>query len=265
MNRFDYQRPTSLDAARAVLRAHDDARAVAGGQTLLGAMKLGLAAPDALVDLGAIADLSGIEVAADAVTVRAMTRHAAVAADAGVRRAIPALAELAGGIGDKQVRNLGTLGGSLANSDPAACYPAAVLGLGATVHTDERRIDADGFFKGMFETALNPGELITAVRFPVPDAAAYLKFRHPASRFALVGVFVAKFGASVRVGVTGAKSHAFRSAELESALSASFTPAAASAVKLSPAGMNSDLHASAEYRAAMVVEMTARAVAKALG
>lgn len=262
MNRFDYQRPTSLDAARAVLRAHDDARAVAGGQTLLGTMKLGLAAPDALVDLGAIADLSGIEVAADAVTVRAMTRHAAVAADAGVRRAIPALAELAGGIGDKQVRNLGTLGGSLANSDPAACYPAAVLGLGATVHTDERRIDADGFFKGMFETALRPGELITAVRFPVPDAAAYLKFRHPASRFALVGVFLARAGSSVRIGVTGAGPCAFRATAFEQALSARFAVGALDGIELPAAGLNSDLHASGEYRAHLVGVLVRRAVAQ---
>jgi len=262
MNTFHFQRPTSLDAASKALRGRGDARAVAGGQTLLGAMKLGLATPDALVDLGAIADLSGIEVAADAVTVGAMTRHAAVAADAGVRRAIPALAELAGGIGDKQVRNLGTLGGSLANSDPAACYPAAVLGLGATVHTDQRRIDADGFFKGMFETALGPGELITAVRFPVPDAAAYLKFRHPASRFALVGVFLARTGSSVRIGVTGAGPCAFRATAFEQALGARFAVAALDGIEWPAAGLNSDLHASAEYRAHLVGVLVRRAVAQ---
>ncbi len=262
MNAFDYQRPTSIAAAQAAMRANVDARPVAGGQTLLGAMKLGLAAPDALIDLGSIADLTGIEIAADAITVRAMTRHAAVAADAGVRKTIPALAQLAGGIGDKQVRNLGTLGGSLANSDPAACYPAAVLGLGATVHTDQRQIDADAFFTGMFETALNPGELITAVRFPVPAAAAYLKFRHPASRFALVGVFVARLGANVRIGVTGAGAYAFRATAFEQALTKQFSVAAVAGIELPPAGLNSDMHASAEYRAHLVGVLVRRAVAQ---
>jgi len=181
-----------------------------------------------------------------------------------VGQAIPALADLAGWIGDPSVRNMGTLGGSIANADPAADYPAALLALGATVQTDRRAIPAEQFFTGLYETALQPGELVTAVGFPVPQAAGYEKYRNPASRFALVGVFVAKTAGGVRVAVTGAKSHVFRSPELESALAASFTPDAAKAVRLSPAGMNADLHASSEYRAAMVSVMASRAVAAAL-
>jgi carbon-monoxide dehydrogenase medium subunit len=181
-----------------------------------------------------------------------------------VCKAIPALAELAGGIGDQMVRNMGTLGGSIANADPAACYPAAVVGLGATVHTDRRKIAGDQFFTGLYETALQPGELVTAVEFPVPTRAAYVKFKQPASRFAMVGVFVSQSAGGVRVAVTGAKSHVFRATEIEAALNASFSPAAAKAVKLSSAGVNADLHASAEYRAAMIPVMAARAVEAAL-
>jgi carbon-monoxide dehydrogenase medium subunit len=187
-----------------------------------------------------------------------------VAASADVIKAIPALAELAGGIGDQMVRNMGTLGGSIANADPAACYPAAVLGLGATVHTNKRSIAADSYFTGMFETALQTGELITAVSFPVPTRAAYIKFKQPASRFALVGVFVAQTAAGVRVAVTGVKSSVFRATALEAALNASFTAAAAQAVKLGTDGVNGDMHGSAEYRAAMVSVMAGRAVAAAL-
>ena len=259
---FDYQRPIDAKAAAAAFQG--DARYLAGGQSLVQAMRLRLSGSERLVDLGAIPALKGIRAGGGTVTIGAMTTHATVARSPDVRQAIPALAELAGWIGDPSVRNMGTLGGSIANADPAADYPAALLALGATVQTDRRSIPAEQFFTGLYETGLQPGELVTAVSFPVPQAAGYEKYRNPASRFALVGVFVAKTAGGVRVAVTGAKSHVFRSAELESALSASFTPDAAKAVRLSPAGMNADLHASSEYRAAMVSVMASRAVAAAL-
>jgi carbon-monoxide dehydrogenase medium subunit len=262
MYSFDYQRPANAGAAAAACTG--DARYLAGGQSLVQAMKLRLSSSERLVDLGGAADLAGIAVKADTVRIGAMTRHADVAASADVRKAIPALAELAGGIGDQMVRSMGTLGGALANADPAACYPAAVLGLGATVHTNKRDIAGDQFFTGLYQTALQPGELITAVSFPVPAKAAYVKFKQPASRFALVGVFVAQTASGVRVGVTGAKASPFRAADIEAALGKSFTPDAAKAVKVSAAGMNADLHGSAEYRAAMVSVMASRAVAAAL-
>jgi carbon-monoxide dehydrogenase medium subunit len=260
---FQYQRPGDRAAAAAAVKG-EDARFLAGGQTLIQAMKLRLSSSGTLVDLGGIADLKGIKVDGNGVTIGATTTHATVARSAEVQRAIPALAELAGGIGDPMVRNMGTIGGSIANADPAACYPAAVLGLGATVNTNQRSIPADAFFTGMYETALQPGELIVSVSFPVPQRAAYIKYKQPASRFALVGVFVAQGAGGVRVAVTGAKSSVFRCAELEAALGRSFTPAAAKAVKLPADGMNSDLHGSAEYRAAMVSVMAGRAVEKAL-
>jgi len=263
MYAFNYLRPADVAAAAAALSG--DSRYLAGGQSLVQSMKLRLASAENLVDLGAIVSLRGIKADAAGVTVGAMTTHAEVAASAAVRQAIPALAALAGGIGDAQVRNMGTIGGSVANADPAADYPAALLGLGATVHTNKRTIAADGFFKGLYETALEPGELITAVQFPRPAKAGYMKFRQPASRFALVGVFVSQGAGGVRAAVTGAKAAAYRDAALEAALSKSFTPAAAQAVKVSADGMNADLHASAEYRAAMVSVMAARAVAAANG
>ena len=263
MYNFDYQRPADRAAAAAAAKAAN-ARYLAGGQTLIQAMKLRLSSSDALVDLGGIADLKGIKVDGGNVIVGATTTHAAVARSAEVQKAIPALAELAGGIGDQMVRNMGTIGGSIANADPAACYPAAVLGLGATVNTDRRSIPADSFFTGMYETALQPGELIVSVSFPIPQKAAYIKYKQPASRFALVGVFVSQGAGGVRVAVTGAKSSVFRASAIEAALNASFTPAAAKAVKLPAGDMNSDLHGSAEYRAAMVSVMAARAVEKAL-
>ncbi|HRH86048.1 MAG TPA: FAD binding domain-containing protein [Rubrivivax sp.] len=262
MYSFDYQRPADKAAAAAALKG--DARYLAGGQSLIQAMKLRLSQSATLVDLGGIAELKGIKVDAGSVSIGAMTTHATVARSAEVRKAIPALAELAGLIGDPMVRNMGTIGGSIANADPAADYPAAVLGLGATIHTNQRSIAGDGFFTGLYETALQPGELIVSISFPVAQKAAYEKFEQPASRFALVGVFVSQGAGGVRVGVTGAKGNAFRSAELEAALGKSFTAAAAKAVKLSDADMNSDLHASAAYRAAMVSVMAARAVEKAL-
>ena len=263
MYAFNYQNPGT--AAAAIASAKGDARYLAGGQSLVQAMKLRLSQTGTLVDLNGIAELKVISVAGGKVIIGAMTRHSEVARSAEVKKAIPALAELAGGIGDQMVRNQGTLGGSIANADPAACYPAAILGLGATIKAHQRAIAGDSFFTGLFETALAPGELITSVEFPVPDCAAYVKFKQPASRFALVGVFVAKFGSTVRVAVTGAKSSVFRATDIEAALTKSFTPEAAAAVKVSANGMNGDMHGSAEYRAAMVSVMAGRAVAKALG
>jgi aerobic carbon-monoxide dehydrogenase medium subunit len=261
MYSFDYQRPADRAAAAAAFKG--DARYLAGGQSLVQAMKMRLSNAERLVDLGAVADLKAIKVDASGVTVGAMATHASVAASADVRKAIPALAELAGGIGDAMVRNMGTIGGSIANADPAACYPAGLLGLGATVHTNQRMMAADAFFTGLYETALKPGELITAVQFPFAQKAAYIKYKQPASRFALVGVFVSQSGGGVRVAVTGAKSSVFRVPELEAALTKSFTPDAVMGIKLSAAGMNGDLHGTADYRAAMIVVMAGRAVAAA--
>lgn len=262
MYAFDYQRPGSASAAAAAIQG--DARYLAGGQSLVQAMKLRLSSSERLVDLGGIAELKGIKLAGADVVIGAMTTHAAVAASPEVKKAIPALAELAGGIGDPMVRNMGTLGGSIANADPAADYPAGVVGLNATVKTNKRSIAADDFFKGLYETALEPGELITAVSFPTPQRAAYVKYKQPASRFALVGVFVAQTAGGVRVAVTGAAGSVFRCKPLEDALAKSFTPEAAKAVKVSAAGLNADLHGSAAYRAAMISVMASRAVAAAL-
>src|SRR5882672_8077690 len=218
MHAFDYHRPSNVKDAVALVLKKEEGRYLAGGQSLVQAMKLRLSSPTDLIDLGTIKDLAGIKVSGSAVEIGAMTRHADVAGSKDVQKAIPALAALAGIIGDRQVRHMGTIGGSLANNDPAADYPAAVLGLGATIVTSKRKIEADKFFKGLYETALEPGELITAVSFPVPKRAAYMKFKNPASRFAMVGVYVADFGAAgkneVRVGVTGAGPSAFRQAEM---------------------------------------------------
>ena len=262
MYTFDYQRPTTAADAAAAIQG--DARYLAGGQSLVQAMKLRLSSSERLVDLGGVAELSGVCIDGGNVVIGAMTSHSTVAASADVRRAIPALADLAGGIGDQMVRNMGTLGGSIANADPAACYPSAVLGLGATVNTNRRAIPGDSFFLGLYETALEPGELILSVSFPVPTRAAYIKFKQPASRFALVGVFVSQGAGGVRVAVTGAKSSVFRATPIEAALNASFTPEAAKAVKMPTDDINSDLHGTAEYRAAMISVMASRAVAAAL-
>ena len=261
MYTFDYQRPASVADAAAALQG--DARYLAGGQSLVQAMRLRLSSSERLVDLGGVAELKGVCLDGGNVIVGAMTTHAAVARSADVQKACPALAELAGGIGDQMVRNQGTIGGSIANSDPAACYPAGLLGLGATVHTDRRTIAADDFFVDIYTTALQPGELIKAVSFPSIQRAAYIKYKQPASRFALVGVFVSQGPGGVRVAVTGAKSTVYRASELEQALSKSFTPEAAKAVKLPSTGINSDLHGTAAYRAAMISVMAARAVAAA--
>src|SRR4030095_11367068 len=214
-------------------------------------------------DLSGIAELKGIRKEGDNLVIGAMTRHAEVAGSKVVKDAIPALAALAEGIGDRQGRNMGTIGGSLANNDPAACYPAAVLALGATIHTNKRKIAAEEFFKGMYETALADGEIITSVSFPIPKKAAYMKFVQPASRFALVGVFVAQTAGGVRVAVTGAAPSVFRSKPLEDALTKSFTADAAKAVKVAAKGLNSDLHGSPAYRAHLISVMASRAVAAA--
>jgi carbon-monoxide dehydrogenase medium subunit len=258
MQAFTYSSPASVaDAAKA---AAAGATLIAGGQSLLTSMRLGLSAPDALADLSAIADLKGITVANGRVRIGAMTTHAAVAASADVAKAIPALADLAGKIGDRQVRNRGTLGGALANNDPAACYPAAALGLGATIHTNARDIAADDFFKGLYATALNDGEVITAVSFPIPEKAGWQKFKQPASRFALVGVFVSKGPQGVRVAVTGAGAGVFRAKALEARLAANWAAGALDGATVSADGLNSDLHGSPEYRAALIPVLAARAV-----
>lgn len=254
---MNYQAASSVAAAR----LGPDDKFLAGGQSLLGAIKLGLAAPEGLVDVRRLPELQGLSVGAGAVRIGAATPHAVVAASADVKQAIPALADLAGRIGDRQVRNVGTLGGSLANNDPAACYPAAALGLGATIHTATRQIAAHDYFQGLFTTALQEGELITAVSFPIPVAAGWQKFKQPASRFSLVGVFVARFASGVRVAVTGAGPGVFRCTELEQALTHDWSAAAARGVKLSADGLNTDLHGTAAYRAALIPELAARAVA----
>ncbi len=257
---FTYARVSSVADAAKQLKGDDDAKAVAGGMTLIPTLKLRLAKPSALVDLGGVKDLAGIKVDGKTVTIGAMTTHGAVAASAEVKKAIPALAHLAAHIGDPAVRNRGTIGGSVANNDPAADYPAGVLALGATIVTNERQIAADDFFKGMFETALKPGELITAISFPVPEKAAYMKFPNPASRYAMVGVFVAKTAGGVRVAVTGAAPSVFRQKDMEAALTKKWAPDAIEGIKQKQDGLNSDIHASAEYRAHLVGVMAKRAV-----
>jgi carbon-monoxide dehydrogenase medium subunit len=261
MYTFTFERPATLADAQRRAQA-GGAKLLAGGQTLLASMKLRLANPEQLVDLGAIPELAGIRREGNNVVIGAMTRHADVAASPDVQSAIPALAELAGSIGDRQVRAMGTIGGSVANDDPAADYPAAVLGLNATVQTTQRRIAADDFFQGLFTTALQEGELITAVSFPIPKRAAYVKFKQPASRFALVGVLVAQTDSGVRVAVTGGGSGVFRHEGLEQALAKNFTQAAAAAVKIDASELSSDLHGSAAYRANLISVLTQRAVAK---
>jgi len=263
MHNFTYTRPASVADAAKALGAAADGKLLAGGQSLLPTLRQRLAEPSDVIDLGAIAELKGIKIEGDGVTIGATTTHAEVAASADVKKTIPALAVLAGGIGDRQVRHRGTIGGSLANNDPAADYPAAVLGLGATIRTNKREIKADDYFKGMFETALGEGEIITAVHFPKPEKAGYVKFDQPASRFALVGVFVAKTKSGVRVAVTGAGPGVFRSKELEAALGGNFSADAAKGVKISANGLNGDLHGSPEYRASLISTLAGRAAASA--
>jgi carbon-monoxide dehydrogenase medium subunit len=260
MYEFIYHRPSSIDEVKKILADNDDAKLIAGGMTLLPTMKMRLARPSDLVDISNIEGLSDIKDDGDAIEVGAMVRHAEVAASDVARAAIPALCGLADQVGDAQVRNRGTIGGSVANSDPAADYPAAVLGLNAVVKTDRREIAADDYFKGLFETALEPGEIILAVRFPKPKRAAYSKFPNPASRYAVVGVMVAETADGIRVAVTGAGGCAFRATAMEEALGKDFSAGALEGITVDAADLNSDLHASAEYRAHLVGVMARRAV-----
>ena len=264
MHAFEYHRPKTMKEAVSLLRKVENAKPLAGGQSLVPALRMRLASPAALVDLGALEELRGIKLDGGTLTIGALTRHSEVAGSKDVAIGIPALARLADGIGDRQVRNLGTLGGSLANNDPAADYPAAVLGLGATVNTNKRAIAADKFFIGIYETALKPGEVIVSVSFPLPKRAAYVKFRNPASRFALVGVFVSESAGVVRVAVTGAGSSVFRVKPMEKRLTENFSPDAIAKTRVSPEALNSDVHASAEYRAHLITVLAQRAVAAAI-
>ena len=264
MYQFNYQKAGSADEAASAVTAAEDGRFLAGGMTLIPTLKQRLAQPSDLVDLAGISDLVGIEDGGDSITIKGMTRHVDVANSDVVQSKIPALASLADNIGDPQVRNRGTIGGSVANNDPAADYPAAVLALNATVITNQREIAAESFFDGMFTTVLEEGELITAVRFPVPEKAAYTKFPNPASRYALVGVMVAQTGGETRVAVTGAgQDGVFRASDIESALSGNWSADAAKGVKMSDDGLNTDIHASAEYRAHLISVMASRAVTAA--
>ena len=259
---FSFHRPSSVDDAAAMLARSEDGKVMSGGMTLIPTLKQRLAQPSDIIDLGALKNV-GITVAGDKVTIKAGTPHAVVAASAEVAKAIPALAKLAGGIGDPHVRNRGTIGGSIANNDPAADYPAALVGLGATVVTNKRSIKADDFFTGMFETALAQDEIVTAVEFPVPRRAGYAKFPNPASRYAMVGVFVADTGSGVRVAVTGAGPCVFRATAFEEALKGGLAADALKGKSIGADGLNSDMHASAEYRAHLVGVMARRAVAAA--
>ena len=263
MYAFAYERPASL--ADVLAKIASGGQALAGGPTLIAPLKQRLAQPESLVDLAGVPDLSGIKKEGNTLVIGAMTKHETVADSAEVQQLIPALAALAGNIGDRQVRAMGTMGGSVANNDPAACYPSAVLAMGATVETNQRRIAADDFFQGMYTTALEPGELITAIHFPAPLKAAYAKFRQPASRYALVGVFVAQTAQGVRVAITGAGNGVFRHAGLEAALSKSFTPEAVQDVTIDANQLNGDLHASAAFRAQLIKVQTQRAVQQANG
>lgn len=258
---FNYLTPRTVADAVAALAAAPDGKLVAGGMSLVPTLKQRLAQPSDLIDLARIPELKGIRLDGDALVIGAMTTHADVASSTLVRSAIPALADLAGRIGDPQVRNRGTLGGSICNADPAADYPAAVVALDATIATDRRTIGGGDFFTGMFETALQSGEIVTSVRFSIPDRAAYAKLPNPASRYAVVGVFVARNKNGVRVAVTGAAGCVFRVAEFEAALATSFTPDALNGLAVSDAGLNTDLHASADYRAHLMTVMAKRAVA----
>jgi len=264
MRAFDYHRPKSVKEALSLLRKIENAKPLAGGQSLIPTLKLRLSSPAALVDLGAIEEMRGIKLEGGTLTVGALTTHAEVAASKDVALGIPALARLADGIGDRQVRNRGTIGGALAHNDPAADYPAAVLGLGATVNTNKRAIAADKFFTGTFATALKPGEIVTSVAFPLPKRAAYVKFRQPASRFAIVGVFVSESVGNVRVAVTGAGHCVFRAKTMEKRLTEKFAPESIARVKIAPDELVSDIHASAEYRAHLIGVIAQRAVEAAL-
>jgi aerobic carbon-monoxide dehydrogenase medium subunit len=262
MYNFDYKRVSALDEAVNALNSADDGKLMAGGMTILPTIKQRLANPSDLIDLAGVAELKGITVDGDTLIIGAMTTHYAVASNADVKAKSAALADLAEGIGDPAVRNRGTIGGSIANNDPAADYPAACLGLAATIRTNKREIPADDFFEGLFDTALEEDEIITAVSFPAAEKAFYMKFPNPASRYALVGAFVAKTSSGVRVAITGAgQDGVFRQKEMESALTSNFAPDAIAGISVSPDDLNSDIHASSEYRAHLIGVMVKRAVA----
>ncbi|GGF03505.1 carbon monoxide dehydrogenase [Aliidongia dinghuensis] len=261
MYEFNYQSPKSLQDAIQAIAGAEDGKLLAGGMTLVPTLKQRLARPSDLVDLGRIPELKGIKRDGNTITIGAMTTHAEVGASDVVNSAIPGLAWLAGNIGDPAVRHRGTIGGSISNNDPAADYPAALLALGATVHTSKRQLSAADFFVGMFETALEPDEIVTAVSFPIPEKSDYQKFRNPASRYAVVGVFVAKTAQGVRVAVTGAGPSVFRATEFEAALDKNFTASALDGLKIPADELNSDIHASAEYRSHLVTVFAKRAVA----
>jgi aerobic carbon-monoxide dehydrogenase medium subunit len=262
MENFNYHRPATVAAAAGLMKKSRDAKYLGGGHTLIPTMKQGLAAPKDVIDLTAIKGFNGIKVSKTAVEIKAGTTHMEVASSSAVKKAIPALAQMAGKIGGVHVRHKGTIGGSIANADPAADYPSACLGLGATIVTNKRKIPADKFFTGLFMTALAKGEIITAVSFPIPKKAAHQKFPNPASRYALTGVFLSQGkDGKVRVAVTGAGPKAFRQADMEAALSKSLTAAAISGVKVPSKGLLSDMHASADYRAHLIGVLAKRAVA----
>jgi carbon-monoxide dehydrogenase medium subunit len=264
MYSFTYHRPTTVRQAVNLLAKNEEAKLLAGGHSLIPVMKLRLARPSAIIDLSRVEGLTGIELKGRSVVIGSMTKHGDVAGSSVLQQAIPALAAVPGSIGDPQVRNVGTIGGSIANNDPNADYPAACLGLGATIITNKRKIVADEFFTGMFETALEPDEIITKVQFPIPKKAAYQKFKHPASGFALVGVFVAKRGADIRVAVTGAgQNGVFRVTAFEEALKKRFHPKSIEGIAVPPDGLNSDIHAGAEYRAHLIGVLAKRALAAA--
>jgi carbon-monoxide dehydrogenase medium subunit len=266
MYSFTFHRPQTLRQAVSLLSKNEDAKLLAGGHTLLPTMKLRLAKPSQLIDLSLVEGLAAIELKGRSLEIGAMTRHADVHTSSVVQQAVPVLAKLAGMIGDPAVRHMGTIGGSVANNDPSADYPAACLGLGATIITNKRRIKADDFFTGMFSTALEPAEIITKISFPIPKKAAYQKFRNQASRYALVGVFVAKRGSEIRVAVTGAGANGvFRVRAFEEALKNRFSPKSLEGLTIPAEGLNSDIHGSAEYRAHLVGVLARRAVAEALG
>ncbi len=260
MENFNYTRPASVADAAAAMKAASDGKYLSGGMTLIPTMKQGLASPSDIIDLGGLGN-KGVSVGANSVTIKAGTTHAEVAGNADLRKAIPGLAALASGIGDPHVRHKGTIGGSVANNDPAADYPSACLGLAATIHTNARTIPADQFFTGMFATALNDGEIVTAIEFPIPEKAGYAKFPNPASLYAMVGVFVAKHkDGNVRVAVTGAGPGVFRASAMEAALKSSFASSALNGIAVEAKGLNADMHASAEYRAHLITVMAKRAV-----
>lgn len=265
MYEFQYHRPASIEEVSKILASNEEVKLLAGGMTLLPTMKMRLAQPSHLVDLSGIDTLRGIRKDGDAIEIGAMTTHADVSRSDLVRAEIPALADLAGTIGDAQVRNRGTIGGSLSNSDPSADYPAAVLGLNAVIRTDKRDIAADDYFRSLFETALEPNEIILSVRFPTPKRAAYAKFPNPASRYAVVGVMIAETASGIRAAVTGAGACAFRASEIEAALAGDFSPSALDGLSVAADDLNEDMHASSEYRAHLVLVMAKRAVAAASG